>query len=74
MTVKDKEFFNLMNEFEKAIKAGPFSNYNLDRVSKEDRVPKDVFYNNGNVNQLFHAYMMGYGFAKCLRNIDALPD
>ena len=74
MKKNDMEFLNLMREFEKAIRAGPFTNYSLDRVSKDDKVPTGIFYNNGSVNQLFHAYMMGYMLAKCLRNIDALPD
>ena len=61
-----KEFYEMMDQFEKGLKTIPGSPSDTKRVSREDRhkVPKNVFYNNGLVNQLFLSYMLGYSNGK----------
>lgn len=54
-----KEFHELRYQFEKDIKETIYG-HKLDRQEKNEKVPVDVFYNDGFVNKLFHAYMMGY--------------
>lgn len=61
-----QEFDDLMEQFEKDAKKvfrGRF-----DRVKKEDLNKQPAifsFYEDGQVNDLFRAYMMGYAYAKC---------
>jgi len=61
MKAFDVEFYRLMQQFEKDVSKITYG-HKFDRVSKEDRphVPSTVFYNDGYVNDLFRAYMLGY--------------
>ena len=69
----DKEFYELQEQFEKDInKSGHGQNCRLDKVSKNEKVPEGIFYNDGYTNALFHAYMMGYENAKCLSRLGAI--
>ncbi len=71
-----QEFYELQQSFEKAIKSENFPLYGVssyDRVSRDEELPTSQFYNDGVVNQLFHAFMAGYANAKCLAKVDALP-
>lgn len=54
-----KEFYDMRAEFEKAMQMSPF----VGRVKfdKETDSPKGYFYQDGHTNQLFHAFMLGYG-------------
>ena len=67
----DKEFCELMEQFEKNIKELIYG-HEMDRVSKEDKVPSGIFYNDGYINTMFHVYMMGYENAKCLTRLGAI--
>jgi hypothetical protein len=67
MRVGDKEFDKLVIEFEKYMKK--LGSYRLDRERKDANVPAGVFYQNGNVNQMFHAFMGGYSLAKCMATL-----
>ena len=64
----DKEFYELINQFEKDMTQLIYG-HDLDRVSNEDRVPAGIFYNDGYVNTLFHSYMLGYEYSKCLARL-----
>jgi hypothetical protein len=62
-----QEFYDMRAQFEKDV--GPMIyGHKFDLVSKEDaqHVPTTQFYNDGVVNQLFHAYMLGYANARCI--------
>ena len=61
-----KEFYDLMDNFEKAAK-----NHTAIPSLRLDREPRDsagyergYFYQDGTTNQLFHAYMCGYQFGR----------
>jgi hypothetical protein len=62
-----KEFHELRLQFEKDMKASSFCRYSLER--DESGASKHYFYNDGNTNALFHAYMLGYQNAKCLMRL-----
>jgi hypothetical protein len=67
----DKEFYELMEQFEKDInKLGHGQNCRLDRTG--GKVPEGIFYDDGYTNAIFHAYMMGYENAKCLARMGAI--
>ncbi len=57
--VGTKEFYELQDEFEKAMKDLVYG-YKIERVKKDDDQPKGHFYYDGTVNQMFHVYMRGY--------------
>lgn len=65
----DKEFSELQAQFEKDIKATRVYSARLDRESKD---LKQAFYQDGMVDKLFRAYMLGYEYAKSLSRLDAL--
>ena len=67
----DKEFSELMEQFEKNMKELIYG-HSIDRVSKADKVPAGIFYNDGYVNTLFHTYMLGYENAKCLTRLGVI--
>lgn len=65
-----KEFEELRKQFEADLKKMPiYVPYNVDREEMDSR----WYYSNGEVNDLFVAYMSGYQMAKCLARMDALP-
>ena len=47
-----KEFYELMDQFEKDVKKYAFQVGGLEREKRDSKTPKDVFYCNGNVNNL----------------------
>lgn len=58
-----KEFQEIQEHFERTFDQLPgYCTKDLSR--SEGAVPTD-FYNNGQVNALFNAYLSGYSFAKC---------
>ncbi len=59
MTAGSKEFYQIRDDFEKAISMSPL----VGRVKfeKETSGQKGYFYADGHTNQLFHAFMLGYG-------------
>jgi hypothetical protein len=59
-----KEFYELQAQFEKVI-VDEIYGHKIERVGKDDNAPARYFYNDGFVNTLFHAYMLGYQHAKC---------
>jgi len=61
--VGTKEFYELMEQFEKDVKKVMYG-HKIERVSKEEKVPADVFYQDGYVNTLFMMYMYGYQSGK----------
>lgn len=66
-----KEFEDLRGQFEKDLHSMPvYVGRNLEREDRDSTV--QVYYQNGEVNRLFIAYMHGYQHAKCLARVDAL--
>jgi len=53
-----KEFYQVQDSFEKAVKLGVFGYMSSD-LTKDD-FNKNTFYANGEVNKAFLAYMAGY--------------
>ena len=58
-----KEFYEVRDSFEKAVKSGVFGYISGD-LTKED-FNATTFYANGQVNTAFRFYMAGYAAAKC---------
>ena len=71
MSYGDTEFYEVQAQFEKGLKATNSvyvsASHKFEKVHRDDRarLPKSIFYQNGEVNSLFHAFMSGYGFAVC---------
>ena len=64
MKIATKEFFEMRVEFEKAVNKIP-GVYGCE-VKRDTSGIKGIFYTNGEINKLFHAYMMGYAFKEYL--------
>jgi hypothetical protein len=60
MKTGDKEFYELMNQFEKNMNDITYGH----EVTRDKTGIKGVWYTDGHVNTLFNAYMLGYGFGK----------
>jgi len=60
-----KEFDELMEQFEKNVKEITYG-HSIKRECRHSKTPKSVFYEDGHINELFHAYMLGYTFHKSL--------
>lgn len=58
-----KEFYEVRDQFEKAVNAGVFGYISSD-LTKDD-FNSTTFYANGEVNTAFRVYMAGYAAAKC---------
>jgi len=71
MKLLSKEFYNLMQSFEKDIKMMPIHSYRIDREDKES-MSKGFYYQDDTVNKLFIGYIHGYQYAKCMQRIDDL--
>ncbi len=56
---KTKEFIDLMQSFERQIKSYSNLSLRLDREPKE-LWDKSIYYQDGNVNEFFRIYMLGY--------------
>ena len=69
MKKNSKEFEELRSQFEKDLKSMPF--YVSGKAEREDR-ESPSYYTNGEINNLFIAYMFGYQTAKCWARIGAL--
>lgn len=69
MKLWDKEFYELMNQFEKDLQILPYTP-SVERViiKPGEKAPVGEYYNNGETNKLFTMYMAGYLFAKQLSN------
>lgn len=63
-----KEFYDLVAEFEKYAKQNALGR--LDREAKGPAVPSRYFYQDGNVNKAFQAYMAGYQLHKCMMGME----
>ena len=61
-----QEFDELMAQFESNAKTFMSQGRPIVRCHKDPRVPKNVFYEDGLVNDAFQAYMHGYAYAKAL--------
>lgn len=68
--VGTKEFYELMDQFEKDVKKIIYG-HKIKRENIKD-VPAGVFYTDGYVNTMFQSYMHGYQNAKCLARIGAI--
>lgn len=66
MKIISKEFYDLMQNFERDYKYYP-----LARESK-DNFLRMAYYQNGETNKLFKAYMTGYSLAKSMAISDDL--
>lgn len=58
-----KEFYEVRDQFEKAVVAGAFGYISSD-LTKDDSHSKS-FYANGQVNTAFRVYMAGYAAGRC---------
>jgi hypothetical protein len=68
VTTKDKEFYELRNQFEKDMKQLIYGH----RLDRANNIPTGNFYDDGYVNTLFHSYMLGYENAKCLSRLGTI--
>jgi hypothetical protein len=64
----DKEFYRLMEDFEKGMKQLPIYIGGHSDRSKSER----AYYDNGRINELFIAFMAGYQLAKCYARMEDL--
>ena len=71
MKVKTKEFYDLMNEFERWAKTESIS-LSFEKEAP-GAAPKGYFYAHGKTNDLFRAFLGGYSLAKCMARTDSLP-
>ena len=70
MKKNNREFEELRKQFEADLKKMPmYVSGNMDREPRDSH----WYYCNGDVNNLFIAYMSGYQMAKSLARMDALP-
>jgi hypothetical protein len=61
---KTKEFYDMMDQFERDAKKHFRGRF--DRVKPGAKCPAEYsFYEDGQINDMFRAYMMGYAYAKC---------
>ncbi len=60
----DKEFYELQAQFERDVSNITYG-HRYDRETGKN-LPRGIFYQDGAINQLFQAYMMGYEYAKSL--------
>jgi hypothetical protein len=65
MQIKSQEHYDLMTSFERTFKGRRF-----DRESK-DIWPIGAVYQDGQVNELFKAYRMGYALHKSIANLES---
>lgn len=68
MQVGTKEFYDLMNQFEKDLKNMNVYGCRIQREPLKMGEKNVYFYTDGRVNGLFEAYMFGYSNAKCIFN------
>ncbi len=57
--VGTKAFYDLQAQFEKDAKEVIYG-HKIERVGRNEKVPKGIFYQDGYVNTLFQMYMRGY--------------
>lgn len=63
--LKNKEFEEVREMFEKTINNNNlFKNFNITRTNKTINEKVNSFYDNGETNQMFHAFMAGYESCK----------
>ena len=60
-----KEFHDMRYQFEKDVGRFVFG-HKMDREAENNKTPKHYFYQDGRINDLFHLYMCGYQFGKCI--------
>lgn len=64
MKAGDKEFYEMMYQFEKDIKTVTYG-HEIIRSNREKNQP-GCFYDDGYINTLFRAYMLGYEYKNAL--------
>lgn len=71
MKVGDKEFYELMGQFEKDVREITYG-HEISRMTREERSqsPSGYFYNDGEINTLFKAYMLGYQYRQVIANLE----
>jgi len=74
MKRNDKEFYELVEQFVRDLKRLPTRHKSAEKVGKSDPLAKHYVFQNGNVNELFDAYMAGYEYAKSLNRLGGLPE
>jgi len=62
-----KEFYELMNMFERETKQLMYG-HRVERYTREEKehIPANQFYTDGFVNDMFQAFMSGYQYRKAL--------
>mgnify|MGYP005634974483 CR=1 FL=1 len=73
LNIKSKEFQALQKQFEKDIQNYQYIYVSAFLEREKDGAHSGYFYCNGEINKLFHAYMLGYEYAKSLAMFDELP-
>ena len=70
---KSLEFLELQSQFDKDILNIDHitHGHNIKRVSRDAKVPKGIFYEDGHINQLFHAYLLGYSNGKLTERLNS---
>jgi hypothetical protein len=63
--LETKEFYDLMNAFEKSKHIHGYGR-RLERETDKALWVKQVYYQNGSINELFIAFMNGYSLAKSM--------
>ncbi len=64
MKAGTKEFYDVQTQFEQTAKS--YSMFGTLRFDKETDAPAGFFYQDGRTNELFHAFMLGYGYGRIL--------
>lgn len=75
MKTGSKEFYDLLAAFERDLESSTRMMPQSRRTDREDidMWPRGIFYQCGEVNNLFLAFMSGYQLAKAKARIDDLP-
>lgn len=66
MKTGDKEFYELMNQFERNMKELTYGH----EVIRDNAGIKGVWYTDGYVNTMFNTYMYGYEYAKSVARLE----
>jgi hypothetical protein len=65
-----KEFYEMMDFFERDAAKRLFYGHEVKRYARDEKVPADQFYTDGFVNQMFLAFMAGYSLHESISNLE----
>jgi hypothetical protein len=64
MKLNDSEFYNILNQFK-----SDFKNLNISLEKNKNLNKIQVFFENGETNKMFKAYLLGYSLSKSINNL-----